>query len=153
MTIAPSARKKASGKAERAELLPPRELRGIIETVLRLAKSTEAVETEVHVDEVADALTRFANNGIHQNVFEHVVTVSVRTAAGGRTARATTNRLDEDSLRAAIEASLSLAHSQPRDPKLLQMCATFVLRNWQSAPARRRILRSKPRSCRLGATR
>ena len=52
MTIAPSARKKASGKAERAELLPPRELRGIIETVLRLAKSTEAVETEVHVDEV-----------------------------------------------------------------------------------------------------
>ena len=121
MTIAPSARKKASGKAERAELLPPRELRGIIETVLRLAKSTEAVETEVHVDEVADALTRFANNGIHQNVFEHVVTVSVRTAAGGRTARATTNRLDEDSLRAAIEASLSLAHSQPRDPKLLPM--------------------------------
>src|SRR2546421_4097346 len=121
MTIAPSARKKASGKAERAELLPPRELRGIIETVLRLAKSTEAVETEVHVDEVADALTRFANNGIHQNVFEHVVTVSVRTAAGGRTARATTNRLDQDSLRAAIEASLSLAHSQPRDPKLLPM--------------------------------
>ena len=121
MTSAPSARKKSGGETERAELLSPRELRGIIETVLRLAKSTEAVETEVHVDEVADALTRFANNGIHQNVFEHVVTVSVRTAAGGRTARATTNRLDEDSLRAAIEASLSLAHSQPRDPKLLPM--------------------------------
>ena len=121
MTSAPSARKKSGGETERAELLSPRELRGIIETVLRLAKSTEAVETEVHVDEVADALTRFANNGIHQNVFEHVVTVSVRTAAGGRTARATTNRLDQDSLRAAIEASLSLAHSQPRDPKLLPM--------------------------------
>src|SRR5438046_8770284 len=120
MTIAPSARRKISGK-KHAELLPARELRGIIETVLRLAKSTVASETEVHVDEVADALTRFANNGIHQNVFEHVVTVSVRTAAGGRTARATTNRLDEDSLRAAIEASLSLAHSQPRDPKLLPM--------------------------------
>jgi predicted Zn-dependent protease len=39
----------------------------------------------------------------------------------GRTARATTNRLDEDSLRATIEASLSLAHSQPRDPRLLPM--------------------------------
>src|SRR5205823_9467037 len=121
MTIAPSARKKASGKAERAELLPPRELRGIIETVLRLAKSAGAPETEVHVDEVADALTRFANNGIHQNVFEHGVTVSIRTATGGRTARATTNRLDEDSLRAAIEASLSLAHSEPPDPRLLPM--------------------------------
>jgi PmbA protein len=121
MTIAPSARKKSGGKTERVELLPARMLRGIIETVLRLAKSTGAAETEVHVDEVADALTRFANNGIHQNVFEHVVTVSIRTAADGRTARATTNRLDEDSLRSAIEASLSLAHSQPRDPKLLPM--------------------------------
>lgn len=121
MSIAPSAGRKSGGKTERVELLSPRELRGIIETVLRLSKSTAAVETEVHVDEVADALTRFANNGIHQNVFEHVVTVSIRTAAGGRTARATTNRLDEDSLRATIEASLSLAHGQPRDPKLLPM--------------------------------
>jgi len=115
-------RKPAVGrKSERVDLLPSRELRGIVETVLRLAKSTDAVETEVHVDEVADALTRFANNGIHQNVFEHVVTVSVRTVTGGRTARATTNRLDEDSLRATIEASLSLAHSEPRDPRLLPM--------------------------------
>lgn len=129
MTIAPSARKKSAGKTERAELLSPRELHCIIETVLRLAKLTGAAETEVHVDEVADALTRFANNGIHQNVFEHVVTVSIRTAMGGRTARATTNRLDEDSLRGALEASLSLAHSQPRDPKLLPMPGKQRYRN------------------------
>ena len=122
MTIAPSAPKKFSKKKlEHAELLPQRDLRGIVETVLRLAKSTVASETEVHVDEVADALTRFANNGIHQNVFEHSVTVSVRTVTGGRTARATTNRLDEDSLRGTIEASLSLAHSEPRDARLLPM--------------------------------
>ena len=129
MTIAPSARKKSGGKTERAELLSPRELHSIIESVLRLAKLTGAAETEVHVDEVADALTRFANNGIHQNVFEHVVTVSIRTATGGRTARATTNRLDEDSLRGALEASLSLAHSQPRDPKLLPMPGKQRYRN------------------------
>jgi len=120
MTIAPRTRKK-SGKVGQSELLSSRDLRGIMDTALRLAKSTGSAETEVHVDEVADALTRFANNGIHQNVFEHVVTVSIRTATGGRTARATTNRLDEDSLRATIEASLSLAHSQPRDPGLLPM--------------------------------
>ena len=75
----------------------------------------------MHVDEVDDALTRFANNAIHQNVAEHGLTVSVRTVVDGRTARATTNRIDEDSLRAAIEASLSLAHSQPKDPQLLPM--------------------------------
>jgi PmbA protein len=115
--------KKASTRANEkaAELLPERDLRRIVDTVLRLAKSTGAEETEVHVDEVASALTRFANNAIHQNVAEHGLTVSIRTVAGDRTARATTNRIDEDSLRAAIEASLSLAHSQPKDPRLLPM--------------------------------
>src|SRR5260370_20118094 len=104
-----------------AELLHERELRRIVDTVLRLSKFTGAEETEVHVEEVANALTRFANNAIHQNVAEHGLTVSIRTVVDGRTARATTNRIDEDSLRAAIEASLSLAHSQPKDPRLLPM--------------------------------
>ena len=111
--------KKASAGA--SELLSGRELRRIADTVLRLATSTAAEETEVHVDEVANALTRFANNAIHQNVAEHGLTVSIRTVTGGRTARATTNRIDEDSLRAAIEASLFLAHSQPKDLRLLPM--------------------------------
>ncbi len=122
MKPASKAKKSSAGTSARApELLRQRELRSILERVLRLAKSTGAEETEVHVDEVADALTRFANNGIHQNVAEHGLTVSVRTVVDGRTARATTNRLDEDALRAAIEASLSLAHSQPKNPRLLPM--------------------------------
>jgi predicted Zn-dependent protease len=107
--------------AGRGGLLPERELRAIVDDVLRLAKSTEADETEVHVDEVDDSLTRFANNAIHQNVAERGLTVSIRTVIDGRTARATTNRIDEDSLRSAIESSLSLAHSQPKDPRLLAM--------------------------------
>jgi len=105
------------------ELLSASELRKIIDTVLRLAKSLGVEETEVHVDEVADALTRFANNAIHQNVAEHGLTVSVRTVREERTARATTNRIDEDSLRSAIESALSLAASQPKDPRLLPMPA------------------------------
>jgi PmbA protein len=104
-----------------AQLLPERELRRIVDAVLRLARSTGAEETEVHVDEVADNLTRFANNGIHQNVAEQGLTVSIRTVLDGRTARASTNRMQEDSLRATIEASLSLAHSQPKDPRVLPM--------------------------------
>ena len=118
MSSAPKS-KKASAVA--SELLPERELRRIADTVLRLAKSTAAEETEVHVDEVANALTRFANNAIHQNVAEHGLTVSIRTVTDGRTARATTNRVDEDSFRATIEASLSLAHSLPKNPRLLPM--------------------------------
>ena len=103
------------------QLSHERELRKIIEATLRLAKSLGVEETEVHVDEVADALTRFANNGIHQNVAEHGLTVSVRTVLEGRTARATTNRVDEDSLRTTIEGALSLAASQPKNPSLLPM--------------------------------
>jgi PmbA protein len=111
----------AKSAVSSVELFPERELRRIIDTVLRLAKSTGADETEVHVDETADALTRFANNAIHQNVAEHGLNVSIRTVVDSRTARATTNRVDQDSLRAAIEASLSLAHSQPKDPHVLPL--------------------------------
>jgi PmbA protein len=115
------ARREASEVAGPIELLHECELHQIIETVLRLAKKIGVEETEVHVDEAADALTRFANNAIHQNVAEHGLTVSIRTVFDGRTARATTNRIDEDSLRSAIEGSLSLAASQPKNPPLLPM--------------------------------
>ena len=97
------------------------ELRAIADTVLRLAKSRGIPETEVHVEEIVSALTRFAGNTIHQHVAEQGITVSIRTAADSRTARVTTNRVDEDSLRAALENSLSLAASQPKDPQLLRM--------------------------------
>jgi PmbA protein len=110
-----------AGSTQASQLQSERDLRGIIDTVLQLAKTTAAEETEVHVDETISALTRFANNAIHQNVAEHGLTISIRTIVDGRTARATTNRCDEDSLRAAIEASLSLAHSQPKDPRLLPL--------------------------------
>ena len=113
--------RQAAHGASVAGLSSAGELRRLAETVLRLAKKTGAQETEVHVEEVDDSLTRFANNAIHQNVAERGVTVSVRTIVDGRTARATTNRLDEDSLRGAIDASLSLAHSQPKDPHLLPL--------------------------------
>lgn len=98
-----------------------RELRAIAANVLRLAKLRGVKEAEVHVEEVIDALTRFANNAIHQNVAEHGLSVSIRTVADGRTARVTTNRVDEDSLRAALENSLAMAASQPKDPQLLPL--------------------------------
>src|SRR5262249_17095279 len=42
------------------------ELRKIAASVLRLGKSLGVRETEVQMDETIDALTRFANNAIHQ---------------------------------------------------------------------------------------
>ena len=102
-------------------LRPERELRSITDRVLRIAKASGIPETEVHVDEVIDALTRFANNSIHQHVAEHGLTVSLRVVVDGRTARVTTNRVEEDSLRAALESAASLASSQPKDSGLLPL--------------------------------
>ena len=116
-----SAARKSGGARSLKIAATEGELRSIVDTVLRLAKSIGVGETEVHVDETISALTRFANNAIHQNVAERTANVSVRTQVDQRTARATTNRTDEDSLRAAIEASLSLAHSQPENPHLLPL--------------------------------
>ncbi len=87
----------------------------------RVFKFSDADETEVEIGMTSDALTRFANNTIHQNVAEQVLAVSVRTVLDGRTARATTNKLDDDSLRRVVETAKSLASSQPRDSNLLPM--------------------------------
>lgn len=67
------------------------------------------------------ALTRFANNTIHQNVEEENSIVSIRTNFAGRTARATANQFDDASLQRAVAASESLAKVQVADPGLLPM--------------------------------
>ncbi|MFZ3215470.1 MAG: TldD/PmbA family protein [Candidatus Acidiferrales bacterium] len=87
----------------------------------RILKLSDAEETEVEIDATVDALTRFANNTIHQNVAEHTLNISVRVVSDGRTARATTNKTDEESLRRVIAAAVSLARNQPEDPGLLAM--------------------------------
>jgi predicted Zn-dependent protease len=94
------------------------ELRRLAEKAFRLS---DADETEVEISVTSDALTRFANNTIHQNVAEQSLSVSVRTVFDGRTARATTNKTDDDSLARVVAASAALARSQPRNPDLLPM--------------------------------
>jgi predicted Zn-dependent protease len=87
----------------------------------RIKKFSSADEVEVLFSGSKFALTRFANNTIHQNVAEENYGVSVRTAFGGRTARASTNKLDDESLRRVVAASEELAKVQHPDPDLLPM--------------------------------
>ena len=54
----------------------------------QVLKYSTAEETEVLVSSSSFALTRFANNTIHQNVSEETTTLSVRVVAEGRMARA-----------------------------------------------------------------
>ncbi|MGA8152499.1 MAG: TldD/PmbA family protein [Terriglobales bacterium] len=87
----------------------------------RVRKYSSADEVEVLFYGGKSALTRFANNVIHQNVAEENVVASVRTVFGGRTARANTNKLDDESLKKVVQASESLAKVQHPDPDLLPM--------------------------------
>src|SRR5438552_5424050 len=103
----------------------------------RVRKYSTADEVEVLFYGGTSALTRFANNTIHQNVAEENYGVSVRTAFDGRTARATTNKFDEESLRRVVQASEALARVQQPDPDLLPMPdAGEGARAAQSLPSR-----------------
>jgi PmbA protein len=89
--------------------------------VARVLKFSDADEIEVEIGSTSDALTRFANNTIHQNVAEQSLSISIRTVVDGRTARATTNKTDDESLRRTVATAVRLAHNQPKNPDLLPM--------------------------------
>src|SRR5258707_7317903 len=85
----------------------------------RIRKYATADEVECLFYGGHSALTRFANNTIHQNVAEENYGVSMRTVFGRRTARATTNKFDDESLENVVRASETLARVQQTDADLL----------------------------------
>lgn len=91
------------------------------EIFTELLKYSDADETELIIGGGTHELTRFANNTIHQNVAEEGYVLSVRTVYGSRTARATTNKFDSESLRRVVAESASLARQQQPDAELLPL--------------------------------
>ncbi len=67
------------------------------------------------------ALTRFANNAISQNVSEQSRHLSVRTVIDGRTARASTNRVDREGIDRVVEQAIAITRSVEPDAELLPM--------------------------------
>src|ERR1700685_41365 len=90
----------------------------------RIRRFSSADEVEAIFTSSRFALTRFANNTIHQNVEEENSVVSIRTNFAGQTARANANQFDDESLRRAVAASENLARVQAPDPDLLPMPTT-----------------------------
>src|SRR3984957_3548317 len=87
----------------------------------RIKKLSTADEVEVLFSGGHFALTRFANNSIHQNVAEENHVVSVRSVFAGKTARAFTNKFDDESLRQVVRSAESVARRGHPDPDLLPM--------------------------------
>jgi predicted Zn-dependent protease len=89
----------------------------------RIKSLSTADEVEAYFYGGCSALTRFANNVIHQNVAEENYGVSVRAVFERKTARASTNKLDDESLQRVVRAAEDFAKVQHPDPDLLPMPA------------------------------
>jgi predicted Zn-dependent protease len=75
-----------------------------------------AAQAEVMVQHDAEALTRFANSAIHQNVADATTTVRLRLHLDGRTAGGSTTITDAGGLRDLLDRVLAAARHSPVDP-------------------------------------
>lgn len=90
----------------------------LISSVLR---DSRADQVEVMVFNFSQALTRFANNYIHQNVQEANTTVSIRSVFGKKVGYAMTNSLETGKIREAQNWSETIAKLQRDNPDLASL--------------------------------
>src|SRR5262245_29915077 len=102
----------------------------------RVRKFCTSGELEVIFSATNSSLTRFANNTIHQNVAELNEVASIRVAFDGKTARATTNRFDDDSLRRAVQSAEGIAKVQEPDPERLPLAKAGDGKQDRALPSR-----------------
>ena len=88
----------------------------LAEAVLRLAEAEGATEAEVLVAGGDEALTRFANSEIHQNVAESGVRVNLRFARGTRIGVASSGRTDAEARRRLAETAGRIASIAEESP-------------------------------------
>lgn len=93
----------------------------LFEQIVDAARARGVSEIEAIIAGEEQALTRFANNVIHQNVAERTIHISVRPLIEGRTARASTNRTDPASIRAVVEEAIAVTRLTEPDPELLPL--------------------------------
>jgi PmbA protein len=111
-----------------SDLLTRNECWEIFGRALQAARSLGAPDLEVTIGAQDSALTRFANNAIHQNVAERRRFLSVRPVLDHRTARASTNRFDDASIRAVVEQAVAITRTSEPDPDLLPLAEPAELR-------------------------
>jgi predicted Zn-dependent protease len=103
-------------QAPAARLLSRDECEAIAKKLLSYAR---ADETRVTVQSAARGNTRFAVNQVSTAGDSYDAVVLVRSVFGRRAASATTNKLDDASLRAVVERAEALARLAPEDPEAM----------------------------------
>lgn len=77
---------------------------------------SEAEQTEIEVMAEESHLTRFANSYIHQNVSGSDTIVSARAVIGKKIGRASTNKVDDGSIKEMLTKAVEIARVQPENP-------------------------------------
>jgi len=112
------------------------------ELITRVLRMSRATETEVTLGGGRMAVTRFANNAIHQNVEEtwpHVsVRVGLRHGKRWQTGRASTTLLETTNLRAAVDNATVAARLAQPDPEYVPMAWPEEAGAWQGDVSRAR---------------
>lgn len=119
------------------------------EALLRLAdralELSDADQTEVLILASTSALTRFANNYIHQNVERTDTDIRVRAVVGRKIGVASTNEPSEEGLRSVVQRALELARHQKENedfqslpgPAAVARADAFVERTARCGPEER----------------
>jgi len=104
-----------------SELLPHSRCEDIFRFAVDTARKLGVRDVEAMIGAGTHALTRFANNTIHQNVAERSGYLSIRVLLDGRTARASTNRLDAEGVRRVVDEAVTITKLQEPDSELLAL--------------------------------
>jgi PmbA protein len=102
-------------------LLSRKQCREYFQAASEAARRAGVHEVEVTLAAGDEPLTRFANNEIHQNMADRSRMLSVRTIIDGRTARASTNRLNRDGIQAVVDEAIALTRASEPDPAILPL--------------------------------
>lgn len=94
-------------------MLGPDAIRPLLRAALRHAGAADA---DIYVAATEQALTRFANNRIHQNVSHQDAVAHIRVADSGRVGRAVTNNFAPAGLTDAVRQAAEHARLMPADP-------------------------------------
>jgi predicted Zn-dependent protease len=106
-----------AGTPDADGLLTRDQARQLADRVLALARSFD--EARVNINSVWSGNTRFADSSITTSGGITDTSVSVTVTIGRRRASATTNALEEASLKRVVEQAATLARLAPEDPELM----------------------------------
>ena len=99
-------------------MIGKREARKILNFVMKRSKADQVEVSLVNHDQ---ALTRFANNYIHQNVSESDSSVSIRVAFGKKIGTASTNSLDLDEIENTVAWAEKIAQFQKENDDFVSL--------------------------------